>query len=124
MLKDIDSQAILAVSDIARAKDFYANMLGLEQVSGDNDMLEFRTGSTSVSIYRSDYAGTNKANALAWGVGSQIEAIVAELAGRGIKFEHYPEMGMDFAGGIHSAGEFKAAWFKDPDGNILHVNNM
>ncbi len=124
MLKDIDSQAILAVSDIARAKDFYANTLGLDQTGGDDDMLTFRTGSTSVSIYKSDYAGTNKANALAWGVGDQLDAIVAELAGKGIKFEHYPEMGMEYRDGIHSAGDFKAVWFKDPDGNILHLNSM
>ena len=46
---------------------------------------------------------------------------VADLAARGIKFEHYPDMGMDYRDGVHSAGNFKAVWLKDPDGNILHL---
>lgn len=124
MLKDIDSAAILAVSDVGRARDFYTGILGLDVIRGDDSMFEVRTGSTSVTLYKSDYAGTNKANALAWGVGGEIDAIVADLVGKGISFEHYPDMGMEYRNGIHSAGDFKAVWFKDPDGNILHLNNM
>ena len=39
-------------------------------------------------------------------------------------FEEYPGMGMKVQDGVHSTGDSKAAWFKDPDGNILHFNNM
>jgi catechol 2,3-dioxygenase-like lactoylglutathione lyase family enzyme len=124
MLKDIDSSAIVAVSDLSRARDFYQNKLGLELTQGDDDVLSFKTGKTALAIYVSDYAGTNKANAVVWGVGDQIDTIVADLAGKGISFEHYPDMGMDYADGIHSTNGFKAVWFKDPDGNILHLNNM
>ena len=124
MLKDIDSTAIVAVRDISRAKDFYQNKLGLELTRGDDNVLSFKTGKTTLVVYVSDYAGTNKANAVVWGVGAEIEAIVADLAAKGISFEHYPDMSLDYANGIHSSGDFKMVWFKDPDGNILHLNNM
>ncbi|SMQ73057.1 Glyoxalase/Bleomycin resistance protein/Dioxygenase superfamily protein [Devosia lucknowensis] len=122
MLKDKDSAAIVAVADMKRATEFYGTVLGLDYVSGDDDVAEFRTGRTTLVVYRSDFAGTNKANAVVWGVGDEIDAIVSSLMGKGVRFERYD--GMDFADGIHSAGDFKMAWFKDPDGNILHLNNM
>lgn len=74
-------------------------------------------------VYRSDEAGTNRANAVVWGVGEEIEAIVADLRGKGVSFEHYDLHGVDFADGLHRSGEFRMAWFKDPDGNILHLNS-
>jgi len=124
MLKDIDAAVIIAVKDISRARDFYQNTLGLEPAGGDDHVLTFKSGRTMLSVYVSEFAGTNKANAVAWGVGDRIDAIVADLAGKGIVFEHYRDMGLDYKDGIHSAGDFKAVWFKDPDGNILHLNNM
>ncbi|QQR36172.1 VOC family protein [Devosia oryziradicis] len=124
MLKDKNSSAIVAVKDIAAARGFYVDTLGLEPLQDSDDMLVLNTGSTQLVVYVSDYAGTNKANAVAWGVGEEIEAIVSALLGKGVSFEHYPEMPGEYSGGIHSSGDFKAAWFKDPDGNILHLNNM
>jgi catechol 2,3-dioxygenase-like lactoylglutathione lyase family enzyme len=124
MLKDKDSSAIVAVSNIATARGFYVDTLGLEPVQDGDDMLVLTTGATQLVVYVSDYAGTNQANAVAWGVGEEIEAIVSALLGKGVKFEHYPDMPGTYSGGVHSSGDFKAAWFKDPDGNILHLNNM
>ncbi|KRA53131.1 glyoxalase [Devosia sp. Root635] len=124
MLKDIDSSAIVAVRDMSRARDFYQNTLGLELAHGDDNVLSFKTGKTVLNVYVSDFAGSNKANAVVWGVGDQLDAIVADLAAKGTSFEHYPDMGLDYKDGIHSAGNFKAVWLKDPDGNILHLNNM
>lgn len=122
MLKDKNSTAIVAVSDLPRARTFYAGTLGLDQVRGDDDVLVFRTGATELVVYRSDYAGTNQANAVVWDVGGEIDAIVETLKSKGVRFEHYE--GMELRGDIHVAGDFKMVWFKDPDGNILHLNNM
>lgn len=124
MLRDKNSSAIVAVKDIAVARTFYVDKLGLEAVHDDDTMLALKTGQTQLVVYVSDYAGTNQANAVAWGVGDEIEAIVSALLAKGISFEHYPDMPGEYSGGIHSDGAFKAAWFKDPDGNILHLNNM
>jgi catechol 2,3-dioxygenase-like lactoylglutathione lyase family enzyme len=124
MLKDKSSSAIIAVSDIGRARAFYADTLGLElEDDSMGDVLVFRTGATSLIVYRSDYAGTNQANAVVWDVGNDIDAITATLKTRGVGFEHYDGIG-DLKGDIHVSGDMKMVWFKDPDGNILHLNNM
>lgn len=122
MLRDQDSSAIVAVSDIDRAKTFYRDVLGLEVTEDSGQVVTFRTGATRLVVYVSDYAGTNKANAVVWGVGDQLESIVSDLRDKGVTFERYE--GMDYAEGIHRAGDFRMVWFKDPDGNILHLNSM
>ena len=122
MLKDIDSAAILAVSTHDRARHFYGHILGLDLRSDDGNVLVYRTGSTRLVIYVSEFAGTNQANAVVWDLGYQFDSIIADLQAKGVVFEHYDMMERD--GDIHVDGAFKAAWFKDPDGNLLHVNNM
>jgi catechol 2,3-dioxygenase-like lactoylglutathione lyase family enzyme len=123
MLKDKSCSAIVAVRDIGRARTFYRDTLGLDLVDDSmDDLLVFRTGSTQLIVYRSEFAGTNKANAVVWDAGDEIEAIVAELKAKGVTFEHYA--GMELDGDIHRAGSMKMVWFKDPDGNLLHMNSM
>lgn len=124
MLKDRNSSAIVAVSDLDHARRFYLETLGLELVEeGMDGVLVLRTGTTHLVVYRSDAAGTNRANAVVWDAEGEIDAIVADLAAKGVAFEHYPEIG-EFRDGIHHAEDMKLVWFKDPDGNILHVNQM
>lgn len=122
MLKDQDAMAIVAVSDMTRARDFYGNTLGLPVLSGEDNVVRYQTGATALVVYRSKFAGTNQANAVVWGVGDEIETIVSDLKAKGVQFEHYE--GMDLRGDIHVAGNARMVWFKDPDGNILHLNNM
>ena len=124
MLRDKSSSAIVAVTDIDRAKTFYATVLGLDLVDHSmGEVLVFRTGETHLVVYRSDDAGSNRANAVVWGVGDEIEAIAADLKARGAAFEHYPDIGT-LEGDVHAAGDMKMVWLRDPDGNILHLNNM
>ena len=122
MLRDKDSAAIVAVKDIERAKRFYRDVLELELIRESEQVLQFKTGRTALVVYLSEFAGTNQANAVVWGVGDDIDAIVGRLREKGVRFERYE--GMDYADGIHRAGEFAMVWFKDPDGNILHLNTM
>jgi catechol 2,3-dioxygenase-like lactoylglutathione lyase family enzyme len=126
MLKDCNSSAIVAVRDLARAKRFYGETLGLEpDGDGEGGVLAFRTGATRLIVYPSDHAGTNRANAAVWSCGDEIDAIVADLEAKNVAFEHYPEMeGLRIEGNMHVAGAMKLAWLKDPDGNILHLNTM
>lgn len=125
MLKDHDSSAILAVSDLGRARDFYGDVLGLElaEEGKEEGVLVYKTGTTKLVVYQSEYAGTNRANAVVWGVGDDIDAIVAALEGKGARFEHYPGIGR-LEGNIHVAGGAKLVWLKDRDGNILHLNSL
>ena len=125
MLKDHDSSAILAVRDLDRARRFYGGTLGLELAGqGDEDgVLVYRTGATRLVVYRSDHAGTNRANAAVWGAGGDFDAIVAALEAKGAAFEHYPEIGT-LRGNVHQVGGARLVWLKDPDGNILHLHSM
>ena len=90
----------------------------------EEGVLTFRTGETQLVVYRSQFAGTNKANAVVWNAGDEFDAIVEQLREQGVRFETYPEMGMTIENGVHRSGGFRAVWFKDPDGNVLHVANM
>ena len=125
LLKDKSSSAIIAVSDIERARDFYGETLGLEPEGGaEEDMLTFRTGDTRLILYKSEFAGSNKANAVVWNAGGDFDTVADQLREQGVTFEEYPDLGMEIERGVHRAGGFKGAWFKDPDGNVLHVTNM
>ena len=125
LLKDKPSSAIVAVSNLDRARDFYAETLGLEPEGGsEQDVLTFRTGDTKLVVYESEFAGTNKANAVTWNAGDDFDEIAGQLKEQGIAFEEYPDMGMEISGGVHRSGDFKTVWFKDPDGNILNIGNM
>jgi catechol 2,3-dioxygenase-like lactoylglutathione lyase family enzyme len=115
LLKDKPSSAIVAVRDLDRARTFYTETLGLEpEGGGEQDVLTLRTGDTKLTVYESEFAGTNKANAV----------VASQLKEQGVTFEEYPDLGMEISGGVHRSGEFKGIWFKDPDGNILHIGNM
>lgn len=121
MLGKADATPIIAVTDLDRAKDFYENKLGLtaEDEWGDEGVT-LKSGDTLVNVYRSEYAGTNKATALNFNV-EDIDSEVADLKSKGIMFEHYDLPGLKQEGDIYSAEGMKTAWFKDPDGNILSL---
>jgi catechol 2,3-dioxygenase-like lactoylglutathione lyase family enzyme len=125
MLGDKEALATLAVKDLKAARKFYEGVLGLKAVGPENpEAVTYKSGTSSVIVYRSQYAGTNQATAINWLVGNDIEKIAEGLKERGVVFEHYDMPGMTRTGDIHAMGEFKTAWFKDPDGNILCLMNM
>ncbi len=120
MLADKDVIATVAVKDLAAARKFYEGTLGLAAVdTAGTEAITFASGHAKLIVYRSDFAGTNKATALNWNVGDGLEKIVATLGDKGVKFEHYDFPGVTKAGDVHVMGPFKSAWFKDPDGNII-----
>ena len=125
MLKHKTSSAIVAVSDLERARDFYGNTLGLEASGDDIDgVLGYQTGDTQLVVYRSEDVRPGTGNAVAWRGGDNVEAIAETLRANGVTLETYPELVMDIDRGVHRRDGFAAIWFKDPDGNILHVHSM
>ena len=125
MLGDKDAAATLAVSDLQRAREFYENTLGLTPVQEPPGAILYKSGNTVVLVYPSEYAGTNQATAASWAVGDDFNAIVDELRSKGVSFEHYDELpDTTRDGDVHIAADFKAVWFKDPDGNILNLINQ
>jgi catechol 2,3-dioxygenase-like lactoylglutathione lyase family enzyme len=121
MLGKADATPMIAVTDLDRAKDFYENTLGLETDDewGDEGVT-LKSGGTLVNVYRSEFAGTNKATALNFDV-KDIGSEVADLKSEGITFEHYDLPGLTQEGDIYTTEGMKTAWFKDPDGNILSL---
>ena len=125
MLANTDAIATVGVRDIAAARTFYGEVLELQEESARShypDFLGYRSGAVRVLVYQSAYAGTNQATAITWDVGDRLEAVVVALAAKGMRFEHYDMPGMRREGDIHVAEGMKAAWLKDPDGNILSLN--
>ena len=120
MLSDNDAIATVAVRNLETAKKFYEGTLGLTKVMENEEVVAFKTGRSTLFVYRSPYAGTNKATAVTF-VAAEVEDLVRTLKGRGVTFEHYDLPKMVRQGDIHVAGTMKAAWFKDPDGNIFSL---
>jgi len=124
MLGNIDASANLAVKDLTAARNFYEGTLGLTQVGSEGDeLVVYRSGKTTLNVYTSQEAGNNKATAVTWAVGDQVEDVVRALKAKGVAFEHYDMPDTTLQGDIHVAGDMKVAWFKDPDGNILNIVN-
>jgi len=91
MLKDHSSSAIIPCLDLDRSRAFYEDTLGLPLIDDHGNGFVFGTGATKLNIYLSDYAGTNRANAVVWAVGEELEVIAADLRARGIVLDEYPE---------------------------------
>ncbi len=123
MLGNQDAVANVAVKNLDVASKFYTDTLGLKPVhTQDGELVVFKSGNTYINVYRSTFAGTNKATAVTWTVGD-LEATVSELKAKGVTFEHYDMPGLKIEGDVHVGHDMKVAWFKDPDGNILNIVN-
>jgi catechol 2,3-dioxygenase-like lactoylglutathione lyase family enzyme len=122
MLGDKDAAANIAVKNLERARKFYEDTLGLTQIGSEGqEVVIFKSGNSLINVYQSQYAGTNKATAVTWVVGQDVEGFVQQLKAKGIAFEHYDMPGVTRNGDVHVADDMKVAWFKDPDGNILNI---
>ena len=124
MLGDKTAVATLAVKDMGAAKKFYEGTLGLTKEKEDPMGISYKSGNSKLFVYSSEFAGTNKATAVAWGVGSDLDKIAADLKTKGVTFEQYDNLpGVTRQGDVHVMGDLRAVWFKDPDGNILNLVN-
>lgn len=122
MLSDFPIAVSLPVSDVARARQFYEEVLGFQaaQVNEEMGEVEYSSGGVNFFIYATGSAGTNQATAAAWRV-SGLDGVMADLGDKGVVFEEYDLPGLKTENGVVTAPNGRAAWFKDPDGNILAV---
>lgn len=123
LLSDAPIGATIPSTDLDRSKKFYTEMLGLTVEKEASGGITFKAGNgTILYVYK---RGPSKADhTLAAFRVQDVEAVVDELTQKGVVFEHYdyPTLKTDEKGiaVIEAEGE-KAAWFKDPDGNILGI---
>lgn len=112
-----------SVSDVAQAKQFYGQTLGLDVADGEMEgLLELRLGSDKVvMLYPKENHEPASFTVLNFPV-SDIDAAVDELIGRGVQFEQYGgELAADDKGIVRNPQGPPIAWFKDPAGNVLSV---
>ena len=121
MLQTSPIFAYIPAKDLARARQFYEQKVGLKPTQEINGGVAYEfAGGTAAFLYPTVNAGTSKASQAFWNV-ADIEAEVAELKKRGVKFEEYDVPGMKTVNSIATGGGAKAAWFKDSEGNIMAV---
>jgi catechol 2,3-dioxygenase-like lactoylglutathione lyase family enzyme len=122
MLANKEAAANVAVRNIDAARKFYEGTLGLKVLDTEGDeVVAYGSAGGRILVYRSDYAGTNKATAVTWTVGDEVESVARGLKAKGVQFEHYRMDGLTLKGDVHEGHGMKIAWFKDPDGNILSI---
>jgi catechol 2,3-dioxygenase-like lactoylglutathione lyase family enzyme len=89
MLGDANASPMLPVKDLEKAEKFYEDILGLHRVHEEPGVVAtYRSGGTTLNVYRSEFAGTNKGTAALWEV-EDVERAVKDLKKKGVKFEHY-----------------------------------
>jgi len=121
MLQKSPMYAYIPAIVLDRARKFYEEKVGLtpkQEING-GVVYEF-AGGTAAFLYPTPNGGSSRASQAFWSV-QDVEAEVAELKKRGVKFEEYDVPGMKTVNGIATGGGAKAAWFKDSEGNTMAV---
>src|ERR1044072_4817412 len=119
MLETNKAFSSFSVDDLQKAKEFYAQTLGLK-VKEAKEGVELHPETTDVFIYPKPNHAPASFTVLNFLV-DNIETTVDTLSGKGVKFEHYDGEIKTDEKGIHRDGGPTIAWFKDPAGNILSV---
>jgi catechol 2,3-dioxygenase-like lactoylglutathione lyase family enzyme len=126
MLGNFPAMATLPTADLARARTFYEG-LGFPLVREGDELtgLVFQAGSTKFLVFPTPNAGTNKATAMAFEISEDGFADeIAGLRGKGVKLVTFDAPTGSWMDGVLTDGATRAAWFEDPDGNVISVATM
>jgi catechol 2,3-dioxygenase-like lactoylglutathione lyase family enzyme len=124
MLNNKPLMPILPVVDLDRARQFYEKKLGLRPAAenasmvADTGVIYEAGGGTKLELDKRDVPTKAEHTAVTFEV-EDIEREVGDLEGRGVRFEDYDLPGLQTAHHIARMDGMMAAWFKDPDGNII-----
>jgi catechol-2,3-dioxygenase len=119
MLADYAIDPMILATDLAVAKEFYADRIGLEVLIESDDFLTFKCGGDSRLVVTRSSTGTSEPQTKAsWRV-SDLAAEVRELRARGVEVEEYDGPGLKTVNGIADVGFALAAWLIDPHGNSI-----
>jgi len=110
------------VSDMARARAFYENKLGLEVVREATPYLFLRAGHSQLALVARPGVTPPASTICAFEV-DDLDLAVSRLRGQGVVFEEYDTPTLRTVGGIAKVGPFRAAWVRDPDGNYLGIHD-
>jgi catechol 2,3-dioxygenase-like lactoylglutathione lyase family enzyme len=120
MLGSHDLVAFVAVTDVARARAFYEDVLGLTMTSDTPFALVFDANGTTLRVTPVEHLDPPAYTVLGWQV-DDIASAIRDLASRGVEFTRYDGMEQDELGAWAAPGGAQVAWFHDPDGNTLSL---
>ena len=126
MLGNAQAAATIAVNDSNAAKAFYRDKLGLKiaQELGPETFVCAAGNGSMILIYHRPNHLPSAATVLSLQV-DDLAAEMADLGSRGVRFEDYDIPGLKTENGVATMpGGAKAAWFTDPDGNIISIAQM
>ena len=110
---------MLPVKDVGRARDFYENQLGLPPgLDKPDGKVVYLCGGTEIALFPKEGGTKAEHTAISFRVES-IHAAIAELEVRGVGFFDCDLPGFKTVEHVCVLGSEKAAWFSDPEGNIL-----
>jgi predicted enzyme related to lactoylglutathione lyase len=118
MLTDFAIYPTIPAIDLERARRFYEETLGFEPEQVTPAGVIYRLQNSTMFLFPSSYAGTNKATAAGFRV-TDLPATVAELRARGVRFEEYDMGELKTVNGILKSPMGRSAWFKDTEGNVI-----
>jgi len=122
MLNHREPYSVLPARDLARARAFYRDVLGMEPEEEREFGLVYRAPSGAVILlYETDNAGTAQNTAMGWFT-DDLDADMTSLRARGVTFADYDLPGLSTENGVVTSSEDRAAWFTDSEGNILCVS--
>jgi catechol 2,3-dioxygenase-like lactoylglutathione lyase family enzyme len=120
VLGDHPIRATIPATDMARARVFYADTLGLKVVEENPEGIEFESGGVRFGIFPTRATAGSGATVATWEV-QDLEAEVSELQSRGVQFDEYDLPDFKTVNGIAEIEGFRGAWFKDTEGNVLSL---
>lgn len=123
MLGEFDPIAFVHTTDVARARDFYVDVLGLEFVEDSPFALVVRSRGTMIRVTPVESHTPSPATVLGWSVPDARSTLI-ELASRGVAPLRFDALDQDEHGIWLSPNGAKVAWFSDPDGNTLSITQF
>jgi catechol 2,3-dioxygenase-like lactoylglutathione lyase family enzyme len=126
VLTDARITAIVPTTDLTRARQFFGETLGLKETAASTPAPEvvYQCGGGSLlEVYERPNAGNAEHTLASWEV-DDVRATVNQLRSGGVRFEDYDLPEIKTEDGVATVGDFHAAWFRDPDGNVLCVHSQ
>src|SRR5688572_21663153 len=124
MLQGFPISARAAAIDLARARQWYSDKLGLTPEREDMGGVWYRFGGdTWLYLYGTPFAGTAKNTIAGWQV-TGIEGVMTDLRARGVVFEDQDFGEIKTVDGLADFGMAKAAWFTDSEGNTYELSEV